>query len=69
MHRGEPIVLAWYAHADGDFVRAIDRVEIGGAHLRLVRNCFFTPDVLAEVRAELGVPFRSNGYLFSIGGS
>jgi RNA polymerase sigma-70 factor (ECF subfamily) len=25
VYRGEPIVLAWYAHADGDFVRAIDR--------------------------------------------
>jgi RNA polymerase sigma-70 factor (ECF subfamily) len=70
VHRGEPIVLAWYAHADGDFVRAIDRVEPDddGGHLRRVRNYFFTPDVLAEVCAELGVPFRSNGYRFSLGG-
>ena len=68
MHRGEPIVLAWYAHADGEFVRAIDRVELDGDHIARLRNYFFTPDVLAEVCAELGVPFRSNGYMFSLGG-
>jgi RNA polymerase sigma-70 factor (ECF subfamily) len=61
-HRGEPIVFAWYAHADGDYVRAIDRVEFDGGHVRRLRNYFFTPDVLAEVCAEIGVPFRSNGY-------
>ncbi len=68
IHRGEPIVLAWYAHADGEYVRAIDRVELDGDHIARLRNYFFTPDVLAEVCAELGVPFRSNGYLFSLGG-
>jgi RNA polymerase sigma-70 factor (ECF subfamily) len=68
VHRGEPIVLAWYAHADGEFVRAIDRVEIDGDHIARLRNYFFTPDVLAEVCAELGVPFRSNGYMFSLKG-
>jgi RNA polymerase sigma-70 factor, ECF subfamily len=68
IHRGEPIVLAWYAHGDGEHVRAIDRVELDGDHITLLRNYFFTPDVLAEVCAELGVPFRSNGYNFSLGG-
>ncbi len=64
VHRGESIVLAWYAHDDGEFVRAIDRVEIDGEHVARLRNYFFTPDVIAEVCAELGVPFRSNGYRF-----
>ncbi len=68
VHRGEPIVLAWYAHVDGEYVRAIDRVEVDGEHVTRIRNYFFTPDVLAEVCAELGVPFRSNGYNFSLGG-
>jgi RNA polymerase sigma-70 factor (ECF subfamily) len=68
VHRGEPIVLAWYAHADGELVRAIDRVELDGDHIARLRNYFFTPDVLAEVCAELDVPFRSNGYLFNLGG-
>lgn len=68
VHRGEPIVLAWYAHADGEYVRAIDRVEVDGDRIARVRNYFFTPDVLAEVCAELGVPFRSNGYMFRLEG-
>lgn len=68
IHRGEPIVLAWYAHPDGEHVRAIDRVDVEGDHVARIRNYFFTPDVLAEVCAELGVPFRSNGYLFSLSG-
>jgi RNA polymerase sigma-70 factor (ECF subfamily) len=68
IHRGEPIVLAWYAHADGEYVRAIERVELEGDHIGRLRNYFFTPDVLAEVCAELGVPFRSNGYMFSLKG-
>ena len=68
IHRGEPIVLAWYAHADGEHVRAIDRVEVDGDHIVRLRNYFFTPDVIAEVCAELGVPFRSNGYMFSMTG-
>jgi RNA polymerase sigma-70 factor (ECF subfamily) len=67
-HRGEPIVLAWYAHADGEYVRAVDRVELDGDRIARVRNYFFTPDVIAEVCAELGVPCRSNGYLFSLKG-
>ncbi len=68
MYRGEPIVLAWYAHADGDYVRAIDRLELEGDHIARLRNYWLTPDVLVEVCAELGVPFRSNGYLFPLGG-
>jgi RNA polymerase sigma-70 factor (ECF subfamily) len=67
-HRGEHIVIAWYAHADGEYVRAIDRVEFDGDRIARLRNYFFTPDVLAEVCAELGVPFRSNGYMFSLDG-
>lgn len=68
MHRGEPIVLAWYAHTDGEFVRAIDRVEVDGDHIARVRNYWLSPEVLAEVCAELGVPFRSNGYKFGVQG-
>jgi len=63
-HRGEAIVLLWYAHADGDFVRAIDRVELDGDRIARLRNYFYTPEVLVEVCAELGVPCRVNGYRF-----
>ena len=61
-HRGEWLLVHWYAHSDGDAVRALTRVEAEGERLTRVRNYFFTPDVLAEICAELRVPFRSNGY-------
>jgi RNA polymerase sigma-70 factor (ECF subfamily) len=63
-YRGEPIVLFWYAHADGEAVRAVARVEALDDHIRLLRNYFFTPDVIAEVCRELDVPFRINGYRY-----
>ncbi len=29
-HRGEPLLLSWYAHRDGEFVRAVFIVELCG---------------------------------------
>ena len=63
-HRAESILLFWYAHKDGEAVRAIARVEADGNRLAHVRNYFFTPDVIAEVCGELDVPFRINGYRY-----
>jgi RNA polymerase sigma-70 factor, ECF subfamily len=63
-HRGESILLFWYAHEDGDAVRAVARLETDQDRLSRLRNYFFTPDVIAEVCRELGVPFRMNGYRF-----
>jgi len=53
LHRGEWLLVHWYAHTDGEAVRAITRVEADGDQLTRVRNYFFTPDVLAEICAEL----------------
>jgi RNA polymerase sigma-70 factor (ECF subfamily) len=64
VHRGEWLLIHWYAHSDADAVRAISRVEADGDRLTRVRNYFYTPDVLAELCAELQVPFRSNGYRY-----
>jgi len=61
-HRGEWLLLHWYGHRDGEFVRAITRVEPEGDRLGRLRNYFFTPDFVADVCGELGVPFRPNGY-------
>lgn len=61
-HRGEPIVLLWYAHSDGEAVRAAIRVDVEGDHIARLRNYFYTPECLAEVCAELQVPCRPNGY-------
>lgn len=54
--------MHWYRHADGEAVRAITRIEADDDHIARLRNYFFTPDAIAEICDELGVPFRSNGY-------
>ena len=59
---GEPLLLSWYSHADGEAVRAITRLEVSDGRISRLRNYFFTPDFIEEVCRELGVPFRSNGY-------
>lgn len=61
---GVTFLLHWYAHQDGEFVRALTRIETDGDCISLLRNYFFTPDVIAEVCTELGVPFRVNGYRY-----
>ena len=61
-HRGEWVFLHWYAHQDGEAVRAITRVEADGDRVARLQNYFFNPDFIAEVCGELGVPWRSNGY-------
>ncbi len=68
VHRGEALVLLWYAHSDGEAVRAINRLESDGARIVRLQNYFFTPDFIAEVCAELAVPFRSNGYKYWLSG-
>jgi len=62
MCRGEPLLLSWYSHADGEAVRAVTRAEVSDGRISLLRNYFFTPDFIEDVCRELGVPFRSNGY-------
>lgn len=61
-HRGEWLVIHWYQHQDGEFVRAITRIDAEGDGVARLRNYFFTSDFIAEVCAELGVPYRVNGY-------
>jgi RNA polymerase sigma-70 factor (ECF subfamily) len=63
-YRGEPILLYWYAHSDGEAVRTVARVASDGDHLASMHNYFFTPDVIADVCRELDVPFRTNGYRY-----
>jgi RNA polymerase sigma-70 factor (ECF subfamily) len=62
--RGEPLLLSWYDHDDGEAVRAVTRLEVDGDHVTRLLNYFYTPDFLADVCAELAVPFRSNGYRY-----
>lgn len=62
MYRGEAIALLWYAHQDGEHVRAINRIQSDGDRIASLQNYFFTPDMVAEVCAELGISHRPNGY-------
>ena len=63
-YRGETILLFWYAHTTGEAVRTVARVEACDDRLARVQNYFFTPEVIADVCRELGVPFRTNGYRY-----
>ncbi len=64
-HRGAWVFVHWYAHDDGEAVRARTRVECDGDRVAHLRNYFFNPDFIAEVCGELGLPWRSNGYRWS----
>jgi len=60
-HRDRWLLLTWYAHVDGDAVRAVTTFECDGDKIARIDNYFFSPDMFAELGAELGVPVRSNG--------
>jgi RNA polymerase sigma-70 factor (ECF subfamily) len=63
-YRGEWIVLHWYAHLDGEAVRAITRLELDGDRVARLRNYFFNPEFISEVCADLALPVRVNGYRY-----
>lgn len=63
-YRDQWLLVFWYAHRDGPLVRTVMTVETHEAHIGRLRNYFFTPDVIAEVCAELGLPYRANGYRY-----
>jgi RNA polymerase sigma-70 factor (ECF subfamily) len=67
-YRGEPVLLLWYAHRDGEAVRAVNRVETCDDRITSIKNYFFTPELIADVCIELGVPFRVNGHRFWLSG-
>ncbi len=60
-YRGSWLVLLWYAHADGEFVRGLVTLEAEGDRVGRLVNLFYTPELLADVCAELEVPYRLNG--------
>lgn len=63
-HRGEVLLLGWYAHHDGEAVRAISRVELAGDRIARLRTYLHAPETLAEICGELAVPFRASGYRY-----
>jgi RNA polymerase sigma-70 factor (ECF subfamily) len=63
-HRGEQLVLAYWSHDDGEAVRAFSRVDCEGDRIARMRTYFHTPEAIAELCRELGLPYRTNGYRF-----
>jgi RNA polymerase sigma-70 factor (ECF subfamily) len=63
-YRGGAVLLFWYEHRGGPRVRAVMTIETSGDRVERVRNYFFSPDVIAEICAELGVPYSLNGYRY-----
>ena len=60
-HRDRWLLLTWYAHTFGEAVRAVTTFQCEGEKIARIDNYFFSPDMFAELGAELGVPVRSNG--------
>jgi RNA polymerase sigma-70 factor, ECF subfamily len=63
-YRDSWLLLFWYAHVEGPFVRTLMKLETESGRISRAYNYFFSPGVLAEVCAELGVPHRVNGYRY-----
>ncbi len=61
-HRGEWLLLHWYAHTDGEAVRAVTRVETDGDRISVLKNYFYNPELVADLCGELGLPHRGNGH-------
>ncbi len=60
---GEPLLFSWYQHRDGEFVRAVSRLAVDPESGRIAHlwNYFYTPEIIAELCTELGLPYRVNG--------
>jgi RNA polymerase sigma-70 factor (ECF subfamily) len=62
MHRGEPIILTFWKHDDGEHVRAVSLIAAEEDQITRIKTYMHSPELLAEVCRELGETFRSNGY-------
>jgi RNA polymerase sigma-70 factor, ECF subfamily len=58
------VLLFWYDHDQGPRVRALMTVDIADGAIARARSYFFSPEVIAEICGELGVPFQVNGYRY-----
>lgn len=63
-YREQWLLLFWFEDARGPVVRCVMTLEAEGERIRRLRNYFFSPQVIAEVCNELGLPHRLNGYRY-----
>lgn len=57
-HRGEPLLFWWWA---GE-VHTLLRLQLANEQIAGMRNYHHAPEVISEICAELGLPFRTHGY-------
>jgi RNA polymerase sigma-70 factor (ECF subfamily) len=60
-HRDRWVLVHWYKHTDGDYVRAFTMLELAGDRVAHLENYFFNPEFLVDLAGELGLPVRING--------
>jgi RNA polymerase sigma-70 factor (ECF subfamily) len=60
-HRGRWVLVHWYQHGDGEFVRAFTMLELAGDRVAHLHNYFFNPEFIVDLAGELDVPVRING--------
>lgn len=63
-YRDRWLLLFWFEDQQGPVVRCVMTLDAEGDRIRHLRNYFFSPEVIAEVCSELGVPYRLNGYRY-----
>jgi RNA polymerase sigma-70 factor (ECF subfamily) len=62
LHRGRWVLVHWYRHGDGDYVRAFTLLGLAGDRVAHLQNYFYNPELIVDLGGELGVPVRSNGH-------
>lgn len=67
-YRGAWVLLHWYAHHDGEAVRALTLVDADADRIAGLHNYFYSPELIADVCAELGLASRSNGHRWCLPG-
>jgi RNA polymerase sigma-70 factor (ECF subfamily) len=63
-YRDRWLLVFWFEDVRGPVVRCVMTAEHERDRIRHLRNYFFSPQVLAEVCDELGLPYRLNGYRY-----
>jgi RNA polymerase sigma-70 factor (ECF subfamily) len=62
LHRGRWVLVHWYKHTDGEYVRAFTMLELDGDRVAHLWNYFYNPELLVDLGGELDVPVRVNGH-------
>jgi RNA polymerase sigma-70 factor (ECF subfamily) len=62
LHRGRWVLVHWYKHTDGEYVRAFTTLELDGDRVAHLWNYFYTAELIVELGGELDLPVRVNGH-------